>query len=91
MGTYVSISGLEAADRLEIRELVDACAHCADRRDAKGQMSLFTNDTHLVVFMDAKSEICRKDSFAFEIIHLHLFIIVQKNEIACEASVLLYY
>jgi len=56
MGTHVSISGREAADRLEIRELVDAYAHCADRRDAKGQMSLFTKDTHFVVFMDAKSE-----------------------------------
>jgi hypothetical protein len=53
MGTHVSISGPEAADRLEIRELVDAYAHCADRRDAKGQMSLFTKDTHFVVFMDA--------------------------------------
>ena len=56
MGTHVSISGPEAADRLEIRELVDAYAHCADRRDAKGQMSLFTKDTHFVVFMDARSE-----------------------------------
>jgi SnoaL-like protein len=56
MGTHVSISGPEAADRLEIRELVDVYAHCADRRDAKGQMSLFTKDTHFVVFMDARSE-----------------------------------
>ena len=56
MGTHVSISGPEAADPLEIRELVDAYAHCADRRDAKGQMSLFTKDTHFVVFMDARSE-----------------------------------
>jgi hypothetical protein len=56
MGTHISISGPEAADRLEIRELVDAYAHCADRRDAKGQMSLFTNDTHFVVFMDPRSE-----------------------------------
>ena len=56
MGTHISISGPEAADRLEIRELVDAYAHYADRRDAKGQMSLFTKDTHFVVFMDAKSE-----------------------------------
>jgi SnoaL-like protein len=56
MGTHVSISGPEAADRLEIRELVDAYAHCADRRDAKGQMSLFTEETHFIVFMDARSE-----------------------------------
>ena len=44
----------EAADRLAIRELVEAYAHCADRRDAKGQMSLFTADTHFVVYMNAK-------------------------------------
>ena len=29
-----------------IRELVEGYAHCADRRDAKGQMALFTADTH---------------------------------------------
>jgi SnoaL-like domain len=44
----------EAADRLAIRELIEAYAHCADRRDAKGQMSLFTGDTHFVVYMNAK-------------------------------------
>jgi hypothetical protein len=54
MNTHVSISPAEAADRLAIRELVEAYAHCADRRDAKGQMSLFTADTHFVVHMDAK-------------------------------------
>jgi ketosteroid isomerase-like protein len=54
MNKHVSISPTEAADRLEIRELVEAYAHCADRRDAKGQMSLFTEDTHFVVFMNAK-------------------------------------
>jgi ketosteroid isomerase-like protein len=45
----------EAADRLAIRELVDAYAHCADRRDAKGQMALFTEDTVFHVFMDSQS------------------------------------
>ena len=54
MAKHVSISPEEAADRLAIRELVEAYAHCADRRDAKGQMSLFTADTHFVVFMNAK-------------------------------------
>ena len=48
-----SISPTEAGDRLAIRELVEAYAHCADRRDAKGQMSLFTADTHFVVHMNA--------------------------------------
>jgi hypothetical protein len=50
----IAISPAEAADRLAIRELVEAYAHCADRRDARGQMSLFTMDSHFVVYMDAK-------------------------------------
>jgi hypothetical protein len=54
MSKHGAISPSEAADRLAIRELVEAYAHCADRRDAKGQMSLFTPDTHFVVFMNAK-------------------------------------
>ena len=54
MSKHVIISPDEAADRLAIRELVEAYAHCADRRDAKGQMSLFTADTHFVVYMNAK-------------------------------------
>jgi hypothetical protein len=51
---HVAISPQEAADRLAIRELIEAYAHCADRRDAKGQMSLFTEDTHFVVHMNAQ-------------------------------------
>src|ERR1700752_1922781 len=54
MSKHVTISPEEAADRLAILELVEAYAHCADRRDAKGQMSLFTTDTHFVVYMKAK-------------------------------------
>ena len=54
MSKHVKISPEEAADRLAIRELVEAYAHYADRRDAKGQMSLFTTDTHFVVYMNAK-------------------------------------
>jgi len=54
MSKHDTISQQEAADRLAIRELIEAYAHCADRRDAKGQMSLFTEDTHFVVFMNAK-------------------------------------
>lgn len=54
MSKHLSISPEEAADRLAIRELVEAYAHCADRRDAKGQMGLFTLDSHFVVYMDAK-------------------------------------
>ena len=54
MSKHIRISPEEAADRLAIRELVEAYAHCADRRDAKGQMALFTKDTHFVVYMNAK-------------------------------------
>jgi hypothetical protein len=54
MSKHVSISPNEAADRLAIRELVEAYARCADRRDAKGQMALFTADTHFVVYMNAQ-------------------------------------
>jgi len=54
MSKRVTVSPSEAADRLAIRELVEAYAHCADRRDANGQMSLFTADTHFVVYMNAK-------------------------------------
>jgi ketosteroid isomerase-like protein len=54
MSKHMAISSSEAADRLAIRELVEAYAHCADRRDAKGQMALFTPDTHFVVFMNAQ-------------------------------------
>ena len=46
----------ETADRLAIGELIDAYAHCADRRDASGQMNLFTEDTHFVVYLDATSD-----------------------------------
>jgi ketosteroid isomerase-like protein len=48
------ISPAEQADRLAIRELIDAYAHCADRRDAERQKSLFTDDTHFVVYMDGQ-------------------------------------
>ena len=54
MSKHPAISPEEAADRLAIRELVEAYAHCADRRDAAGQMALFTADTHFVVHMNAK-------------------------------------
>jgi hypothetical protein len=54
MSKHVAISANEAADRLAIRELIEAYAHCADRRKADGQMALFTADAHFVVYMDAR-------------------------------------
>jgi hypothetical protein len=54
MAVHTQISPAEAADRLGIRELFDAYAHCADRRDADGQKALFTVDTRFAVFMDGE-------------------------------------
>ena len=54
MSRHVDILPEEAADRLAIRELVEAYAHYADRRDAKGQIALFTPNAHFVVYMNAK-------------------------------------
>jgi hypothetical protein len=54
MTTVTEITTTELADRLAIRTLVDAYAHCADRRDAEGQKALFTEDTHFVVYMDGQ-------------------------------------
>jgi hypothetical protein len=51
---HTEIRPTELANRLAIRELVDAYAHCADRRDAVGQKALFTEDTHFVVYMDGQ-------------------------------------
>ena len=44
----------EAADRLAIRELFDAYAHCADRRDGEAQKSLFTEHTRFAVYMSGE-------------------------------------
>jgi hypothetical protein len=52
MTAHTEITPSEAADRLAIRELFDAYAHCADRRDAEGQKALFTADTRFAVYMD---------------------------------------
>ena len=51
MAIHAEISPAEAADRLAIRELFDAYAHCADRRDAEGQKALFTAGTRFAVHM----------------------------------------
>ena len=61
MTVHPPLTGAEAADRLAIRELVDAYAHCADRRDAEGQLALFTEDTHFVVHMDGRDPVPTQD------------------------------
>jgi hypothetical protein len=52
--THTEITPTGQADRLAIRELVDAYPHCADRWDAEGQKALFTEDTRFVVYMDGQ-------------------------------------
>jgi hypothetical protein len=52
MAIHTEITATEAADRLALRELFDAYAQCADRRDATGQKALFTDDTVFAVYMD---------------------------------------
>ena len=54
MTAHTELTPAEAADRLALRELFDAYAHCADRRDAEGQMALFTDDTRFAVYMDGE-------------------------------------
>jgi hypothetical protein len=54
-GDRADLSLAQVSDRLAIRELVDAYAYCADRRDATGQMALFTEDTEFLVYMDSHS------------------------------------
>jgi hypothetical protein len=52
MSSHSTLSPQEAADRLAIRELFDAYAHCADTRDAQGQKALFTEKAQFAVYMD---------------------------------------
>jgi hypothetical protein len=54
MAAHSELSPSEAGDRLALRELFDAYAHCADRRDAEGQKALFTLDTRFAVYMDGE-------------------------------------
>jgi len=54
MAIHSELTPAEAADRLAVRELFDAYAHCADRRDAAGQKALFTDDTVFAVYMDGE-------------------------------------
>ena len=55
MAVHSELTAAEAADRVALRELFDAYAHCADRRDAEGQKALFTEDTRFAVYMDGEA------------------------------------
>ena len=53
---HANLSLAEIADRLALRELVDAYPHCADRRDLDGQLSLFTADAELLLIDDRSAK-----------------------------------
>jgi hypothetical protein len=55
--TYADLSLSQLADRLAIRDLVDSYASCADRRDTKGQMALFTADTDYEVYEHSRKPV----------------------------------
>ena len=54
MAVHIELTPTEAADGLALRELFDAYAHCADRRDAEAEKALFADDTRFVVYMDGE-------------------------------------
>jgi ketosteroid isomerase-like protein len=54
MTVYPELTPTEAADRVALRALFDAYAHCADRRDAERQKALFTDDTVFAVYMEGE-------------------------------------
>jgi len=54
MAVHTELTPAQAADRLALRELFDAYAHCADRRDADGQKALFIDDTVFAVYMNGE-------------------------------------
>ena len=50
MSSHDAISPGEAADRLAIRELIDAYAHCADRRLPEQQADLYAENAKTLVY-----------------------------------------
>jgi hypothetical protein len=55
MSSHTTITPEEAADRLAIRELIDAYAHFADRRQPAEQAGLYTDDGRTLVYFDPTS------------------------------------
>ena len=52
MSTHATITAEEIADRLAIRELIDAYAHFADRRQPHEQAALYADDGQTLVYTD---------------------------------------
>jgi SnoaL-like domain len=55
MSAHTAMSPAEAGDRMAIRDLIEAYAHCADRRDIDGLMSLFAAHLHFALYFDPKA------------------------------------
>jgi hypothetical protein len=64
MAVHTAVNAPEAGDRLALRELFDAYARCADRRDAEGRKALFTDDTVFAVYTDGTAASRRTSSTA---------------------------
>ncbi len=56
MSIHTTFTPEEAADRLAIRELIDAYAHCADFRQPEAQADLFTSDARTLVYLGEPGE-----------------------------------
>jgi hypothetical protein len=57
MSKHITISSLEAADRLAIRELVEAYAHCADTQEWPGRgYSIRNRSWHVFNLTRARSQ-----------------------------------
>ncbi|KAM0250724.1 hypothetical protein ACHAQJ_008479 [Trichoderma viride] len=54
MATNLTLSPEEARDRIAIRQVIDRYAHCADRRLADEQMSLFAEKINFAVYMQGE-------------------------------------
>jgi hypothetical protein len=54
MGVHIELSPAEAADRLAIRELIEAYAHNADHTDIPGLLSLFSPHPYFALHFDLK-------------------------------------
>ncbi len=56
MSIHMTVTPEEAADRLAIRELIDAYAHYADLRQPGAQAELFTPEARTLVYMGEPGE-----------------------------------
>jgi SnoaL-like domain len=78
MSVHTAISPAGAADRLAIRELIEAYAHSADQTDIPEMLSLFSPHPYFALYFDVKDpkpfiEADNRDSLAAEFGRLNHF------------------